>query len=259
MATINNMISGNISSLGAIRNASQEQARELKNQYKSEEIDSKEYREKMTALKDREVDARNMAISAGINAANNASGLFGYLNHGGNFGGNQGIWGSGVFSGADSAVFIGARSELSTLQALNSARIGIENRARTLVGEIGRDRARGMDVSDRQEALSNLTGNLDILNKNLSGSIDKALATGNKDGKFVDVVGRIRDSLADKKVAAVDSDEDGDDEASVAEKIAKNAKSEYAESTNILNDEEVESANTTPESALEMGVTPANA
>jgi hypothetical protein len=56
----------------------------------------------------------------------------------------------------------------------------------------------GRDVSDRQEALQNLTGNLDILNRNLSNSIDRALSEdgGRREANFVDVVGRIRDTMA---------------------------------------------------------------
>ena len=192
MATINNLIGGAGQS-AVIRN-NQNQMNELRNQFKNNEIDSKEYREKADVLKEQLSNERMAAVAAGVNTANNVSELFTYMNNSsGN--GAPGIWGGGTF---DSSVFIQSGGELANLQAMNSARIGIENRARSLVSEIGRDRARGFDVSDRQEALSNLTGNLDILNRNLNSSIDKALSDngGKREGNFVDVVGRIKDSLA---------------------------------------------------------------
>jgi len=186
------MIGGNFNSIA--NRASQNQMSELRNQFKSDEIDSKEYREKLDELRGQREDLRVAAAQAGMNAAQNVSTLFSYMNGGGNSGGSA-MWGGGTF---DQSVFFGANSELSQLQAMNSARVGIESRARELVGEIGRDRAMGRDVSDRQEALANLTGNLDILNKNLSNSIDKALGDGKKDSQFVDIVGRIKDTLAAK-------------------------------------------------------------
>ena len=282
MATINNMISGGANT-SIIRN-NQEQMNDLRNQLRNNEIDSKEFREKSLELRDQQADARMGAVQAGINTAANVSSLFSYMNNS-SANGAPSMWGGGTF---DSSVFINSGAELSTLQAMNSARIGIENRARSLVGEIGRDRARGIDVSDRQEALSNLTGNLDILNRNLSNSIDRALSDGRNDSKFIDIVGRIRESLkptpapetekaaegaapataapASEAVesnipnpaqAAEDipqpefaapaqfegsvseqitaaSEKQPSDEMSVAAQIASNAQSEYAASSNVL-------------------------
>jgi hypothetical protein len=189
--TINNMMSGNINS-SSMRNT-QNQMNELRNQYRGNEINTDEYREQMAAIRERHEEARMNAAAIGADVASNVSNLFSYMN---NSGGSQagGTWGGGTF---DQSVFFQSGSELSTLQTLNSARIGIENRARALVGEIARERAMGRDVSDRQEALSNLTGNLDILNRNLSNSIDRALSEdgGRREGNFIDVVGRIRESM----------------------------------------------------------------
>jgi hypothetical protein len=299
------MISGNYSST-ALRNG-QNQMNELRNQYRNKEIDSDEYREKLAEVKDYQEEARLSAAQAGLNAASNISSLFGYMNNGG--GNNTGVWGSGTF---DTTVFFSSKNELSNLQALNSARIGIENRARTLVGEIGRGKARGFDVSDRQEALSNLTGNLDILNKNLNNSIDNALSNKTNDRKTIDIIGRLRDSLAPSEVpegeakeaattpaaeiieeetantnasaaftesaessqpsfaapstfeggaaeqAVQASQEQDPDDMSIAAQIANDAKSEYAQSVDIMNEEEIDKSQTAPESAVESGVTPAN-
>lgn len=239
MYTINNLISTNA---GAFKNT-QNQMNELKSQLKSREIDSAEYKEKMEVLK----DEKAAIVAAGISGADNnlVTNLFSYMN--GSNSNSGGIWGGGTF---DNSVFLGSGSELSQLQAMNSARIGIENRARTLVGEIGRDRARGFDVSDKQEALGNLTGNLDILSKNLSNSVDRAMGDGKADVKYVDIIGKIKASLAPtpaeeteetssvtEQVNEASKPYDPED-ASIAEQIANNAKSDYAESTDILTGQE---------------------
>ena len=254
MSTINNLMSANLNA-GAIK-STQNQMNELKNQYKGNEIDSAEYKERMEELRDQ----KSAIVSAGVNNADNnlVSNLFAYMND--NNAGSAGIWGGGTF---DDNVFFGSKNELSQLQAMNSARVGIENRARTLVGEIGRDRARGLDVSLKQEALGNLTGNLDILNRNLDNSISRAMSEngGKREGNFIDITARIRESLAeaeqerqsdglsptadrlpetDKPVTeqvAEASQPKEPDEMSVAEQIANNSKSDYAESTDIMNDD----------------------
>jgi hypothetical protein len=169
--------------------------RELRNQYRNNEISSQDFRDKSDAVRERFVEARENAIMAGLDNANNVSTMFSYLNNdnSGNAPAAGAVWGGGTF---DDSVFIQSGGELSKLQALNSARIGIESRARGLVGEIGRDRARGFDVSEKQEALGNLTGNLDILNRGLNASIERAMGDGTRrDANFVDVVDRLRRSL----------------------------------------------------------------
>jgi hypothetical protein len=194
--TINNMIGGGINNSSAVR-ATQEQMRELQGRFRENELDSREYREQMESLREQYQDARMASLATGVEAANNASQLFNYMNNGSPQGGNSSLWGGGMF---DQSVFFESGGQLSELQAMNSARIGIENRARSLVGEIARDRAMGRDVSDRQEALSNLTGNLNILNRNLSNNIDRALSEngGGRDANTADVLGRIRDTIASR-------------------------------------------------------------
>jgi hypothetical protein len=272
MSTINNLVSVNLGA-SALRN-NQNQMNELRNQYRGREIDSDEYRERLAELRDRQ----SFAVAEGISNANNnlVSNLFSYMNNNSG-GGAAGVWGGGTF---DDSVFFGSGSELSMLQAMNSARIGIENRVRSLVGEIGRERARGMDVSDRQEALANLTGNLDILSRNLSNSVDRALGEGRGDSQFIDIVGRIRQSLAPNSTPEADEIPDSPpqtaaseaiaapaqsvaeqiadfaveqtpEEMSIASQIANYAQSQYAESIDIMNDNEVHAANVAAEVASE--------
>jgi len=96
-------------------------------------------------------------------AVNNAAGLFASL---GNTDKNQ----------TNMDFFFGAGSSLSSVKTINSARLGIESRARTLLAEIRMDQLRGVDTSYKREQLDNLTGNLTVMNKNLGNNIDKAMA-----------------------------------------------------------------------------------
>jgi hypothetical protein len=269
MVTINNLINSGANFSG-IGNGSREKMDELKNQYRNKEIDSEEYRKGMMGLKEEQKDERIVAAAMGAETANNVSSLFAYMNSSTN-NGTAAVWGSGVFS----QEFFSGKSELSSMQAMNSARIGIENRARSLTGEIGRDRARGYDVTEKQEALANLVGNREILNRNLSASIEGALSDGRKDRPFIDIVGRIRESLkteetptseklgeSEKPESALAADGDvagkmaevakekAEDEKTIADQIAEGAKAQYAESSNILD---------IPKDATELGITPANA
>jgi len=261
--TINNMISNPYGNIHAQREQ-QEQMRELRNQYKNNEIDSKEYRAGVDAAAQQKADALASYAAAGVQGANNISSLFAYMNNTQN--GGTSVWGAGTF---DNSIFYESGAELSSLQALNSARVGIEGRARSLVNEIGRDKARGLDVKGKQELLSNLTGNLDILNKNLNSSIERALMTDSgRNSNHIDVIGKLRQALTPKEVEAADeqaaaasaqtydssansmlpatseesvseqvvaaSSEKDPSEMSAAEVIASNSKSDYAESVNIM-------------------------
>lgn len=73
-------------------------------------------------------------------------------------------------------LFFEAGASIASLQSINSARVGIENRARTLISEIRMDQLRGVDTTQKREMLENLTGNLQVMNKNLGNSIDRTLA-----------------------------------------------------------------------------------
>jgi len=109
-----------------------------------------------------EIDELRASQSAA--AVNNATGLLASL--GSNTDKNQ----------TNMDFFFGAGSSLSSVKTINSARLGIESRARTLLAEIRMDQLRGVDTSQKREQLDNLTGNLTVMNKNLGNNIDKAMA-----------------------------------------------------------------------------------
>ncbi len=110
------------------------------------------------------------------------------------------------------AFFFGAKNTMSTLGMVNSARVGIENRARTLTSEIRMDKVRGRDTSGKEEALANLTSNLSIMDNNLGKNISKALdsdsdSTTRPDSSAKPIITQIKDALevnqkvVEKKVA----------------------------------------------------------
>ncbi|MCL2632920.1 MAG: hypothetical protein FWD34_00215 [Oscillospiraceae bacterium] len=192
MATINSLMSGNINNNMNVRAVKNEIA-ELKS--KSGEMNSKEYGEKMSGLTEQLQEAKMSAVTMNTSAASGIATLFSYMNNPNS--GSNSIWGAGTF---DAETFFGGKGALSSLQAMNSARLGIENRARTLSAEIGLDRAKGYDVSAKQEALANLTGNLDILGRNLNSSIDRALSDNKDDKKFINIVDMLRKSMEPKAI-----------------------------------------------------------
>jgi hypothetical protein len=71
--------------------------------------------------------------------------------------------------------FFGAGASMQSLKTVNSARLGIEGRARNLLSEIRMDQLRGRDTSMKREQLANLTESVSIMNKNLGNNVDRAL------------------------------------------------------------------------------------
>jgi hypothetical protein len=185
MATINSLISANVVNNSSVTAIKKEIA-DLKS--KAGETDSAEYKEKLSELKARLDGAALSAASASAGAAEQITGLFSYIGSG-----------SDGDSGFSDDVFFGSGNFLANLKAMNYARIGIQNQARTLASQISVDRAKGYDVSSKQETLANLVGNLDILDKNLSKSIDKAIRNNSGDKEFVSIVDKIRKSLEESK------------------------------------------------------------
>ncbi|MDR0222999.1 MAG: hypothetical protein LBI38_05660 [Oscillospiraceae bacterium] len=183
MATINSLISANVSKNGSVAAVKKEIA-DLKS--KSGETDSAEYKEKMADLKERLGEATASAVSVNANAVSGITSLFSYMGSGN---GGQNF---------NDEVFFGSGNVLAGLKAMNSARIGIQNQARTLSAQISLDRAKGYDVSAKQETLANLVGNLDILDKNLENSINKAISDNPNDREFISIVDKLRKSLEDK-------------------------------------------------------------
>jgi hypothetical protein len=114
---------------------------------------------------------------------NNAAGLFSSL--GNNNDRNQ--------TGMD--FFFGAGASMASVKTMNSARLGIESRARTLVSEIRMDQLRGLDTSSKREQLGALTGNLEIMNKNLGGNIERAMEPGKEREAATPIIDRINAQL----------------------------------------------------------------
>lgn len=91
--------------------------------------------------------------------------------------------------------FFAAGSSMASITTMNSARQGIENRARTLLSEIRMDQLRGVDTTHKREQLDALTGNLDIMNKNLDNNIGKALETQKPREAATPIIDRINAQL----------------------------------------------------------------
>ena len=166
MATINNMMSANrVSSNSSSRNELNKLRKDLNDLSKDKSLTSeqltekrKEYTEKIDALTKEIAEERDASMAA---AQNNMGSFMGF----GNFDSNQ--------TGFD--FIFGANAAMTNLLAVNSARLGIESRARSLLSEIRMDQMRGRDTSMKREALANLTENLSVMNKNLGNNIDNAL------------------------------------------------------------------------------------
>jgi hypothetical protein len=153
----------------------------------SDEIAKKrsEYSDKLSSLTDELSAARDTDIA---NISNNAT-MFGL---------SSGNSAGGAATGLN--VLFGAGATLSNLQAINLARVGIENRSRSLVSEIKMDKMRGINTGAKEEALANLTENLSILDSSLSGDVDETLNGGGESAYDLkpgdkSVIQRIRDQL----------------------------------------------------------------
>lgn len=109
-------------------------------------------------------------------------------------------------------------------KAVNSARISIENRSRTLTAEIAMDKARGVDTSAKEKTLANLTENLTMLDANLSGKIENAL----KDTEKTDNTASLLDKLSSDKEKTEKADDEAD---KAADKVTD--KTEAAEKTEV--------------------------
>jgi len=165
MATINNMMSANrVASNSNTKNEISKLRKEMGELNKDKSLTSeqlaekrKEYTEKIDKLT-AEVSAEREASMASVQ--NSMGGFFG-----GNFDNNS--------TGFD--FIFGANAAMSNLMTINSARLGIESRARNLLAEIRMDQMRGIDTSMKKEALANLTENLNVMDKNLGNNIDNAL------------------------------------------------------------------------------------
>lgn len=111
-------------------------------------------------------------------------------------------------------------------KAVNSARISIENRSRTLTAEIAMDKMRGVDTSAKEKTLANLTENLTMLDGNLSDKIENAL----KNTEETDSAEKLADKLSEdkKKTESTETDKSAD-KTDAAEKTDSAAEKTAAE------------------------------
>lgn len=73
--------------------------------------------------------------------------------------------------------------------------LSVQNQARSLSSEIALDKARGVDTSDKQEKLSNLTANISLMNASLKSDVNSALEDKVENEEVVSVIDGIKASL----------------------------------------------------------------
>jgi hypothetical protein len=211
MPTIHNTINTGSNAGASVRTKiaeTQQQLRDLDRNaaLSSDEIAKKrsEYNDTLSALTDELSAARDTNIA---NISNNAT-MFGLSS------GSSAVGTVNATAGGGLNVLFGAGATLSNLQAINLARVGIENRSRSLVSEIKMDKMRGINTSAKEEALANLTENLSILDSSLSSDVDATLSGDSEDTYTLKpgdktVIQRIRDQLdANQKKLDAEFDEE---------------------------------------------------
>lgn len=195
MATVSNSLSGySTSSYSSIQKELSNAKKEYSDISKNKNLTSeertalqKEYKEKIETINDKLTAAENDAYSSASSSA--SSSLFGNSDTFSLFGNT-----SSSDSGFD--FFFGAKNTLSSLSMVNKARQGIENRARTLTAEIKMDKMRGIDTSGKEEALTNLTSNVTLMNDNLSNNVNKALSNDSSSSEtHTPIITKIKDQL----------------------------------------------------------------
>jgi hypothetical protein len=222
MSTIHNTISTGSTAGASVRTKIAETQQKLRDLDRNtalspDEINKRrtEYSDTLSALSDELSAARDANIA---NIGNNAT-MFGLSSGGAS---------SSVSSAMDATaggglnVLFGAGATLSNLQAINLARIGIENRSRSLVSEIKMDKMRGVNTSVKEATLANLTENLSILDSSLSGDVEETLGGGdstytlNPDDKTV--IQKIREKLdANQKKLDAEFDEETETDETAAD------------------------------------------
>jgi hypothetical protein len=197
-----------------------EEAAEQRNAF-AREVDSNDNRGNLPPVQ---------GMQGRINTENNVSETFTYLNNGTDLYGtgapeNGLSWGSGLFDGGGTAESTAA-----------TARANIEARAESLTTEMAFDRARGFDVSDSLVAMSNLSGNLEVLDSNTATVNFNEIASELPAVASVPPEAGEPTTVADEIVAA--AAEQSHDEMSIAAQIASQAKADHAASIDIMNDDD---------------------
>ena len=182
MSSINSLMNSGSSSVngnsvaGTSLNRLSEQLTELE----EDTTKSDEYKEKQVA-KIKSQMSQAASISANIANAGNLI---------------NGMLGNNPDSSSSSAFF---GNDVSTMRLLLNASNQSQKEARVLASEIRLDKARGLDTSDKEEKLSNMSANIKIMNNNLSSRINSALADEETDSDTRSVIDKINDQLAENQ------------------------------------------------------------
>jgi hypothetical protein len=220
-----------------VTRSNREEAAELRSAF-GREIDSNDNRGDRPPVQ---------GVQGRINTENNVSEMFTYLNNGTDLYGtgapeNGLSWGSGLFEDGGTAEATAA-----------TARENIEARSESLTTEIAFDRARGYDVTDSLEAMTNLSENLSVLDANTAalaasasggvqfhgipedsgtGAVSSVAASVDDSPEFAPPTA-LEGSVSEQIVQA--SAEQQENEMSIAAQIAASSKADYAASVDIMN------------------------
>ncbi|MBD5081363.1 MAG: hypothetical protein HDT44_06310 [Ruminococcaceae bacterium] len=100
----------------------------------------------------------------------------------------------------DSSSFSGLLgNDVSSMRLLLSASSQSQKEARVLASEIQLDKIRGLDTSDKEEKLSNLSSSISMMNNTLSSRISNALASEDTDRDTRAIIDKINDQLAENQ------------------------------------------------------------
>ena len=100
----------------------------------------------------------------------------------------------------DSSSFSGLLgNDVSSMRLLLSASSQSQKEARVLASEIQLDKIRGLDTSDKEEKLSNLSSSISMMNSSLSSRINNALASEDTDRDTRAIIDKINDQLAENQ------------------------------------------------------------
>lgn len=182
MSSINSLMNSGSSSVNgnSVATSSLNRLSEQLTELEEDTTKSDEYKEKQVA-KIKSQMSQAASISANIaNAGSLINGMLGNNTDSSNF-----------------SAFFG--NDVSTMRLLLSASSQSQKEARILASEISLDKARGLDTSDKEERLSNMSANIKIMNNNLSSRINSALADEETDSDTRSVIDKINDQLAENQ------------------------------------------------------------
>lgn len=195
MPTINSLInSGTASNAYSSTSSSSSTLDSLKNELSSvssdTSLDDDEKQEKLS-----EINSKISSLSSSSKSSSSAdlSSMIGGFNSDL----MNGMLGNGDGFGTEEInnFFFNTNSTLSALAINYKSSVSIQNQARSLASEIALDKARGVDTSEKQEKLTNLTENVSILNKSLENDISSALSDETTSTADISVIDEIKKSL----------------------------------------------------------------